>query len=38
MGVVVAIKADEEGVGASDDIGALGKSLVRITSTYLQNY
>ena len=32
VGVGVAIAADEEGVGTNDDIGALGKISVRITS------
>ena len=32
VGVSVAVTADEEGVGTNDDIGALGKSSVRIIS------
>ena len=32
VGVSAAITADEEGAGANDDIGALGKSSVRIIS------
>ena len=35
MGVGVAIMADEEGVGARDDIGALGISSMRIISLTL---
>ena len=39
MGVGVAIMDDEEGVGTSDDIGALGKGSMRIISlTFLLNY
>ena len=40
MGVGVAIMADEEeGVGARDDIGALGKGSMRIISlTYFLDY
>ena len=39
MGVGVAIMADEEGVGTSDDIGALEKRSMRtINLTYLLNY
>ena len=39
MGVGVAIMADEEGVGTSDDIGALEKRSMRtISLTYLLNY
>jgi len=34
VGVGVAITADEEGVGASEDIGAMGRSSGRIL-TYL---
>ena len=38
VGVGVAIMAHEEGAGTNDDIGALGKSSVRIISlTYLMN-
>ena len=32
MGVGVAIMADEEDVGTTDEIGALGKSSIRIIS------
>ena len=39
MGVGVAIMADEECVGETDDIGALGKSSMRIIGlTYLLKY
>ena len=39
VGVGVAMMADEEDVGTTDDIGALGKSSMRIiTVTYLLDY
>ena len=39
VGVGVPIMADEEDVGTSDDIGALGKKALRIISlTYLLYY